>query len=221
MNRVPIPVLSVLLALTASASGAAGSPAGEIRSEAPGGSITLAADGPPTGMRLAVRLAAYNRGATPASLASADVAVATAGGATLRLVPLQQLEAEARASLGQPGGGLFQAQSTRNDNAAIHDSTGNVVEGAYGGAAAGPSPAEQAVREQQLEQSNPRLAQQLSALRAGILQSMDVPPGHAAGALLVIDKVRFGRKDARTLIVTVRFNGDVHRIELPVPAEGR
>ena len=210
-------------AIATDAAPAAGTATGtpSLRSTQPHGTITLAPDTALAGGRLLIRVVAFNPGTEPATLESAAIDVRTGAGAGVRLMSLDKLVEEARAA-GRPqstGSGYQQSAYAHNDNMAMRDSSGNIVAGNYGGAAA-PNAIDQATLAARGGKDDPALTQQLDALRAGILQTLSVPPGKAAGAQVVTERMHFGRKDPRTLVVLVHFNGDEHRIEVPVPAEG-
>jgi len=196
-------------------------PATELRSTQPHGTITLVPDAALAGGRLLIRVVAFNPGAEPATLEATAVDLRTGNGATVRMMPVDKLIEEARSAMRpqSTGSGYQQSAYAHNDNSAMRDTNGNIVGGNYGGAAAS-SAVDQATLAARGGHDDPALTQQLDALRTGILQSLPVPAGKAAGAQFVTERLHFGRKDPRTLVVLVHFNGDEHRIELPVPAEG-
>jgi hypothetical protein len=65
--------------------------------------------------------------------------------------------------------------------------------------------------------SDPATEAQVEALKAGILQSIQIAPGKAAGAQVVTEKLKFARKDPHVLRVVVAFNGDSHEFEFEAP----
>jgi len=64
---------------------------------------------------------------------------------------------------------------------------------------------------------DPAVEQQVAALQAAILHPITIPAGSAAGGQIVTEKLKFKRKDDRTLRVVVAFNGEQHEFSVPAP----
>jgi hypothetical protein len=64
---------------------------------------------------------------------------------------------------------------------------------------------------------DPQVQQQVDALRAGILQTASIAPNQAGGGQIVTGKIKFGRKDEKSLRVTVSFNGEQHEFAFDAP----
>ena len=141
-----------------------------LRSAQPHGTVTLVPDTALSGGRLLVRVVAYNPGPGPATLESSAIELRTGAGSTVRLMSLDKLVEEARAAVRprSTGNGYQQSAYAHNDNMAMRDSSGNIVGGNYGGAAA-PSAVDQATMAARAGNDDPALTQQVEALRAGRL----------------------------------------------------
>jgi len=63
------------------------------------------------------------------------------------------------------------------------------------------------------------LQQQIADLSAAILQPVQVAPAAAVGGQVVTQKIKFGRKEERSLRVVVEFNGEQHEFAFAAPGE--
>jgi hypothetical protein len=76
-----------------------------------------------------------------------------------------------------------------------------------------------APRAKPVKEDDPKLQQQVAALTAAILQPVSVAPASAAGGQIVTQKIKFGRKEERSLRVVVSFNGEQHEFSFAAPGE--
>ncbi len=66
-------------------------------------------------------------------------------------------------------------------------------------------------------QDDPKIQQQIAALNAAILHPLTIAPATAAGGQIVTEKIKFGRKEERTLRVSIEYNGESHEFNFPAP----
>lgn len=72
-------------------------------------------------------------------------------------------------------------------------------------------------RPDQAKSDDPKLQQQITDLKAAILQPLTIAPASAAGGQIVTQKIKFGRKEERALRVVVELNGEQHEFNFPAP----
>jgi hypothetical protein len=180
----------------------------------PGGVISIKADPVLSNGRLVLRVVAFNKGAAPVALNAADIKLYTSASQPVALLSLDQLIAEVSAPAAAPaparptgsatgygGPALATGQDGRMDVSGFSGANQTVAGGlssqvqAQIGAPRRLTKADQA---------------QIDGLRAGILQSVDVAPGTAAGGQVVSEKLKFDGAAPRELKMVVRFNGEKH-----------
>lgn len=202
---------------------------GELKATHDRGVVSIVPDPALANGRLLIRVVAFNRGAAPAPLSDSAVHISTAGGKPVALVTVDQLIKELMAA--QRGNASNNATMTapqqdsfsQNTNSVMRDSTGNVVEGNYGGASGGvngvSSYASRTAADAAPKLLDADTQKQVAALKAGVLQTLTIAPGAAAGAQIVTEKLKFGRKDERSLKLAIDFNGEQYEFVVPVPRE--
>ncbi len=203
--------------------------AAESRIDKERGTVALLPDADLSNGRLVIKLVAFNRSKEPATLSAGDVKIYAAGNRPVSLVSLDVLIKETQdASRPQVSEQTMvlphQPENySHNDNAAMRSSTGQIVDGNYGGANAASSVGQLSTLPTGLsalsKEEQAKLDDKLSALRAGVLQSVTIAPGSAAGGQIVTEKLKIGRKDERTLHLTISFNGEQYDFVLPVPRD--
>lgn len=165
--------------------------------------------------RLVLKVAAHNPTAQLLQLQAQDVHVFTATGKPVAVLSLDQLIAEVRGTASHST--QFEHQASNYSRPSTSTSrTGELdVTGITG---AGDTPG-RSIPERSRQQSapDPATQQQVEALKAGILQTVSIPPSNAAGGQLVTEKIKFVRKDGRALRVVVDFNGEQHEFNFEAP----
>jgi len=202
---------------------------GELKVTHDHGIVSIVPDSALANGRLLIRVVAFNRGPAPAPLSDSSVHISTAAGAPVALVTVDQLIKEliaarrSDASNNSMANAHQQDSFSQNPNSVMRDSTGNVVEGNYGGASGGVSgvssytSSSAAAAAPKVQDADTQ--KQVAALKAGILQTLTIAPATAAGAQIVTEKLRFGRKDERTLKLAIDFNDEQYDFVVPVPRD--
>jgi hypothetical protein len=203
--------------------------AGELKATHDHGIVTIVPDSALANGRLLIRVVAFNRGTAPAPLSDSSVHISTVAGTPVALVPVDQLVKEliasrrADASNNSMRNAHQQDSFSQNPNSVMRDSTGNAVEGNYGGASGGVSGvssyASRSGADAEPKVQDADTQKQIAALKAGILQTLTIAPAAAAGAQIVTEKLKFGRKDERTLKLAIDFNGEQYDFVVPVPRD--
>ncbi len=203
--------------------------AGELKTTHDHGVVSIVPDPALANGRLLIRVVAFNRGSAPAPLSDTAIHVTTAAGKPVALVGVDQLIKELTVARRTDAfnNSMMSAHQpdsfSHNTNSAMRDSAGNVVEGNYGGANSGTNGAISYASRTGVDVVPKVLdadtQKQIAALKAGILQTLTIVPGAAAGAQIVTEKLRFGRKDERTLKLAVEFNGEQYEFVVPVPRD--
>jgi hypothetical protein len=220
-SRFPAILLISIVAVASVARAAP--PALDLRSDKAAGLLTLNSDLVLNDGRLIIKLVAFNKSATAAELAPQWISVSTAAGKPVPLVSLEQLEDETRVALGAKPlhrSGDYAAVSTAQRPTVV-DSSGQLDVSGYTGGQSAASTITPARREKVDESANPQLKAALENLRAAILQPISVAPNTAGGGNIVTQPIKFGRKDARSLRVTVGFAGEQHEFEFIVPKDAQ
>jgi hypothetical protein len=173
--------------------------------------------------RLVLKVVAFNRAAAAASFAPENVKVFTAAGQSIPLMTLEQLVKETREAAGASGTNRAPSVDTFGTSGPgiNHDLSGRPDVGNYTGGsnAMGTSVSTHGPRAKPVKEDDPKLQQQVAALTAAILQPVSVAPASAAGGQIVTQKIKFGRKEERSLRVVVSFNGEQHEFSFAAPGE--
>ena len=175
--------------------------------------------------RLVLKVVAFNRTRAPAAFSDADVKIVTAAGKPVALVPIDQLIAEVTKASGSK---RRLASSDHNPADYSHPQMATGTSGAgepdvsgYTGAN-NPTSGVVSSHTDVGDSGSPadgRQNEQVTALRAGILHQMIIPSATAAGGQVVSEKLKFTRKEERSLHVTVEFNGEQHEFTVVPPTE--
>jgi len=191
------------------------------------GVVSVQADDAVAGGRLPVRIVAKNLGDRPTRLANTDIKVYGSDGTTLKLVTLDELISELAGSVRRDGSqSRFtvehqQADYSQNESAALRDTSGGLVQGSQNGAAAMTNGSRPAQLDSQGGRSNKSLdsatQQQIAALRAGVLQNVDIAPGQIAGGQIVVDVHKQAGRVANSLRLEVQFNGEQYELAVVIP----
>jgi hypothetical protein len=182
------------------------------------GIVSIMTDPTLAGGRLIIKVVAHNPTAEPKILSAADVHVFTAAGKPVPVLGLDQLIAEVSGatdsrSRDHQSSNYSRPQASTSATGELDvtgitgasDAVGRTVSTQSSGHAAADDPAVQ---------------QQIDGLKAGILQSVTIAPGTAAGGQLVTDKIKFPRKEEKALRVVVDFNGEQHEFNFEAPPAG-
>src|SRR5262245_39614174 len=175
--------------------------------------------------RLVLKVVAFNRTRQPAAFSAADVKILTAAGRPVGLVSLDQLIDETA----QAAGSKRRVSSAEHNPADYSHPQMPVSQSGAGepdvsGYTGGGNPTSGVVSAHtnvgsSESPADARLREQIDALRAGILQSTLIPSAAAAGGQVVSEKLKFARKEERTLRVLVEFNGEQHEFSVVPPAQ--
>jgi hypothetical protein len=173
--------------------------------------------------RLVLKVVAFNRTTAAANFAPEDVKVFTAAGQSIPLMTLEQLVKETRAAAGASDTSKAPSVDTFGTSGPniTHDLAGRPDVGNYTGGSnsMGTGVATHGPRANPVKGDDPKLQQQVAALSAAILQPVSVAPASAAGGQIVTQKIKFGRKEERSLRVVVSFNGEEHEFSFAAPGE--
>lgn len=188
------------------------------------GVVSVQADPKLSDGRLVLKVVAFNRTRDVASFGGEDIEVYTAAGKRIALLSLEQLVAEARG--GPPaerGARVDHNPANYSGPAMSRNSAGEPDVGTYTGSqtpvGGGISPHTRSSTPARPAKEDPAVEQYVAALQAALLRSQTVASGGSAGGQVVTEKLKFRRKDDRTLRVVVDFNGEHHEFNLPAPTE--
>jgi hypothetical protein len=195
------------------------------------GSVTIALDPVLDKGRLVLNVTGYNRTDQPVSLTDGDIKVFTAAGRQVGLIKLDRLIAEARGGtsrrspadrdpfdderMGVPGRDPSDPLDNRPRDYR-RPSTDTDTENTVGGATTRQSPTGDNSSVTLGTGSLGKRAD-VEALKGAILQAEVVQPSGAGGGKVVIEKLRFGRKDEHALRVQVNFAGEQHEFNFVPP----
>jgi hypothetical protein len=174
--------------------------------------------------RLILKVVAFNRTRNVASFGSEDVEIHTAAGKRVALLSLEQLIAEARgAGPAERNAGIDHNPNAYSGPQISHNDAGEPNVDSYTGSQAPVggviSPHTKTAAPARAAKEDPAVEQQVAALQAAILRSQTIAAGGSAGGQVVTEKLKFRRKDDRTLRIVVNFNGEQHEFSLPTPSE--
>lgn len=178
------------------------------------GAVSVQTDPVLSNGRLVMKIAAHNSSDKEAELTSTAVQVFIGANKPVAVLTLDQLIAEAR---GGPSAERSMNSAHQSSNysrpTTTTTSSGELdVTGVTGASdAIGRSVSERSGARP--PKTDPATEAYVEALRSGILQSVQIAPGKAAGAQVVTEKLKFTRKDPRVLRVVVAFNGESHEFE--------
>jgi hypothetical protein len=189
------------------------------------GVVSLQPDSALSDGRLMIKVVAFNRNREVASFGSEDVQITTAAGKPVVLIPLDQLIAEARGAEPAERSRTFNHNPSaysgptlsRNDAGEPNVDSYTGSQAPVGGVVSSHTDTGSGSTARKSGKVDPAVEQQVVALQAAILHPMTIPAGSAAGGQIVTEKLRFKRKDDRTLRVVVAFNGEQHEFSVPAP----
>jgi hypothetical protein len=187
------------------------------------GMISISPDAALSQGRLVLRVVAFNRTREPAVFSDADVKILTAAGKPVGIVPLERLIAEV--SRGAARGTSVEHNPADYSHPGIPTTgTGGAGEPELGGYTGTVNPTSGVVSTHTRVSAadstlDAQSQQQITSLKAGILQPTIIPSAGVAGGQVVTEKLRFARKETRSLRVLVDFNGEQHEFSLEVPAK--
>jgi hypothetical protein len=197
---------------------------GSLTSTKDHGVVSLQPDAALSDGRLVIKVVAFNRRRDVASFGSEDVQITTAAGKPVALISLDQLIAEARgAQPAERSRNYNHNQSAYSGPSISRNDAGEPNVDSYTGSQApvggvvSPHTDTGGGSARKSEKTDPAVEQQVAALQAAILHPITIPAGSAAGGQIVTEKLKFRRKDDRTLHVVVAFNGEQHEFSVPTP----
>jgi hypothetical protein len=181
------------------------------------GIVSIMTDPVLTDGRLILKVVAHNPTSEPLHLGAGDVRVLTAAGKPVSILSLDDLIAEAKGT--GSGRKVAHESSSYSRPQTSTTRTGELdVTGMTGGSdVVGRAVTEGTSAAADASTNDPAVQQQIEALKAGILQTVTVEPGKAAGGQLVTGKIKFSRKEERVLRVVVGFNGEQHEFNFEAP----
>jgi hypothetical protein len=177
--------------------------------------------------RLVMKIVAFNRLREPASFSDANLKITKASGDAVALVPLEQLVRETERAASSSRRHI--ASNDHNPSNYSHpgiptNGVGGGGEPDVGGYTGANNPTSGVVSSHTptsaAPQANPHMAEQVEALKAAILQPLTIAPATASGGQVVTERLKFARKQPRTLHVVVDFNGEQHAFDFEAPPEG-
>ena len=182
------------------------------------GSVSVQTDPVLSSGRLVMKVAAHNSSDKPVELTSAAVQVFIGADKPVMVLTVDQLVAEAR------GGPAAERSMNSAHQSSNYSRPTTTTSGSGELDVSGITGASDAVGRAVSERSSSRPAKTdpateayVEALKTGILQSLQIAPGKAAGAQVVTEKLKFARKDPHVLRVVVAFNGESHEFEFEAP----
>ncbi|MGR4864302.1 hypothetical protein [Caulobacter sp. LARHSG274] len=188
-----------------------------LTSTLPGGVISIQADPVLSSGRLVLRVVALNRGGAPAAFSDKDIQLYTAAGQPVALLSLQTLIAE----VSKPSGPVGGAPTNYGGPALATGQDGRLDVSGFSGANNAVAGGLTTQTQAQIASSGRKLSKadqaQVDALRAAILQPIQIAPGQAAGGQIVSEKLKFDRKAPRDLKLVVHFNGETHGFAFTAP----
>ena len=188
-----------------------------LKSDKDKGTLSIQVDPTLSDGRLVLKVVAFNPSSRPAVLAAENVRVQTAAGKNVPILSVDRLIAEvtgddpSRDERNHQTSDYSRPQITTNRYGEPDVSAVTGASDAIGRTVSGSS------RTRGKKADDPKVRQQVEALRAGILQSMSIAPNQAGGGQIVTDKLKFGRKDEKSLRVSVSFNGERHEFAFEAP----
>jgi hypothetical protein len=176
------------------------------------GVVSVQADPSLSDGRLILKVVAFNRTRNIASFGAEDIEIYTAAGKRVALLSLEQLVAEARGEgPAERNTGVEHNPTDYSGPTMSHNSAGEPDVGTYTGSqtpAGGViSPHTRSAASARKAKEDPAVEQYVATLQAAILRAQTVASGASAGGQVVTEKLKFRRKDDRTLRVVVTFNG--------------
>jgi hypothetical protein len=190
------------------------------------GVVSIVPESALSGGRLILKVVAFNRAQEPAAFGSDNIEVFTAAGTPVPLLSLDTLIAEVQAGGGSSRGSLNSSyqQSSYGRPSVRRTQTGEADVSGYAGAndAVNRDLSAHAATQRQVDTPPSAEAQaQIASLRAAILQRQIIARGAASGGQVVTDKLKFARKETRTLRVVVDFNDERHEFNFEAPSGRR
>lgn len=186
------------------------------------GVVSIVPESPLSDGRLILKVVAFNRAQMPAAFSSDNIEIFTAAGKPVALLSLETLIAEAQAGGGSTRGSVDNSyqQSSYGRPSVRRTQTGEADVSGYAGAndAINRDLAAHAATPRRGEvRPSPEAEAQIASLRAAILQRQIIGRGAASGGQIVTDKLKFARREPRTLRVVVDFNDERHEFSFEAP----
>jgi hypothetical protein len=185
------------------------------------GVVSIQADPVLSSGRLVLKVAAHNPTDKAAELSSSAVNIFIAD-KPVALLTVDQLIDEARGGPPAERSANSAHQSSNYSRPTTSTSRSgeldvNGVTGASGRVGSVPERSSSRSGSRSAPTSDPVVEARVEALKAGILQTLAIPPGKAAGAQVVTEKLKFSRRDPRVVRAIVVFNGESHEFEFEAP----
>lgn len=169
--------------------------------------------------RLVLKLAVHNRTTAAVPFGPGSVTVSKASGEAISLTSLQQLENDVKLAAGMstgsqgtaPTAGAYalRQQPTASDGSGRMDVTGYT-----GGAAVAP---QQQVQWSKHSPDTAAARTKIAALEQAILQDGVIAPAQVVAGEIVTQKLKFSKREDRTIRVRVHVAGDEHDFTLLAP----
>jgi hypothetical protein len=204
------------------ASGVSAATPGPLTSSKTLGEISIVPEPKLVNGELILKVVALNESQKPAPFGPRDITISTADGKSVPLMSLDALIARVRADAGSGSGGSGSYNSSYTPGPTttynqygqpdVHNFTGGSQP--LGGQINPEAPTSGARSE------NAAVAQQITSLKAGILQDVSIAPGEVKGGEVITQRIRFHWREKHTLHIEVRFNGEQHEFDVPAPPEG-
>lgn len=176
--------------------------------------------------RLVVKVAAKKLGGSPVPFGPSSINIAKPAGEAIAIYPLSRLVDDVRMAAGLSAETAPTTAPTQGAYAApqqnVRDGGRMDVTGFTGGSAVGGD--EYVRRSRASRKAKPTIseadaAQQIAILKQAILQDSTLSPGQVAAGQVVTEKLKFGKKEDRTLHVRVRLAGEEHPFTIEAPKE--
>lgn len=185
----------------------------ELVSRRASGEVHVVADPTLSDGRLVLRIVVLNRGTAPLSFGPGDVAVATADGTPVPLVPRATLLAEQGG--GRPGSATEDTSQGHAGAALLVTPNGQTdVTGFTGGMGTTTAGVPQGTIDRS-KRRDPKAEAAVAALDAVLLKQITLKPGAADGGQVVTTKLKRGKTAMVT--ATILVAGEPHRFEIAVP----
>ncbi len=184
------------------------------------GVVNIQADPTLVNGRLVLKVAAHNSTDQPQQLTSSALRIFIGNDTTpVATLTVDQLIAEARGGPAAERSMNSTHQSSRYSRPTTTTSRSGELDvaGVTGASGAIVQLTPERSNDKSRLKSDPATEAQVEALQAGILQSLIIPPGQAAGAQVVTEKLKFARKEPRMVRLVVSFAGEAHEFEFDAP----
>jgi hypothetical protein len=194
-----------------------------LRSTKTRGVVSVQADPGLSDGRLVLKVVAFNSTGLPAPFDDTRVKIFTAAGKPVGLLSLQRLIDDVQGATGDRTAATDHQPANYSGPSTSRNAYGQPDVSGYSGAnqptAGVVSPHTRATDGATRADSDPQVQQQIASLKAAILQPLLIEPSTAAGGQIVTEKLKFSRKQPRTLRMVVEFNGEQHEFSFDAPPE--